>query len=224
MLNRIKKLIPAPLLSAYHRSLALAADYYYGRPSERLIVIGVTGTNGKTTTVSLIAGILEAAGYKTGAASTAIFKVAEKEWLNDKKMTMLGRFRLQKLLRQMADAGCRYAVVETSSQGIEQSRHLGIHYDACVFTNLTPEHLEAHGGFANYKNAKLKLFRHLESLPPKMLAGKNIPKVIIANGDDQYAEEFLNFKADKKIVYQVQTSPTGRQGSSAAADKVQNGK
>lgn len=201
MLSQIKKIIPAGLLSQYHKSLALLADVVYGRPSEKMVVIGVTGTNGKSTTVSLIAKILEEAGYKVGATSTAIFKIADKEWLNDKKMTMLGRFQLQKLLSQMVRAGCRYAVVETSSQGIDQFRHLGIHYDVCVFTNLTPEHLEAHGGFANYKNAKLKLFKKLETEDNKKLAGKVIAKAIIANGDDQHAAEFLDFEADDKIVY-----------------------
>ena len=203
MLSRIKKFVPPVALSQYHKAMAIAANFVYGRPSERIIVIGVTGTNGKSSTVSLIAEILEEAGHKVGAASTVLFKVAQKEWLNDKKMTMLGRFQLQKLLKQMVDAGCAYAVVETSSQGIEQFRHLGIHYDVCVFTNLTPEHIEAHGGFDNYKKAKLKLFKHLENLPTKILAGKKISKAIIANSDDQYAKEFLDFKVDEKISFGI---------------------
>jgi len=184
-------------------ALAVLADLYYGRPSAKLIVIGVTGTNGKTTTVSLIAKIIEEAGFKVGAASTAIFKIAGKEWLNDRKMTMLGRFALQKLLSDMAKAGCRYAVIETSSQGVEQFRHLGIRYDICVFTNLTPEHIEAHGGFENYKNAKLKLFKHLERLPEKIIAGKKIIKAVCVNDDDKYAGEFLDFKIEKKIVFGI---------------------
>ncbi len=203
MINLIKKFIPRFVFSFYHKNLAVLANLIYDRPSEKLIVIGVTGTNGKTSVCSFIAKILEEAGYKVGVASTAIFKVAEKEWLNDKKMTMLGRFQLQKLLKQMVDVHCHYAVIETSSQGIEQFRHLGIHYDACVFTNLTPEHLEAHGGFENYKQAKLKLFKHLENLPIKNLNNKKINKVIVANGDDQYASEFLNFKVTEKITFGI---------------------
>jgi UDP-N-acetylmuramoyl-L-alanyl-D-glutamate--2,6-diaminopimelate ligase len=77
-------------------------------------------------------------------------------------MTMVGRFQLQKLLRQMADAGCDYAVVETSSEGIEQYRHHGIEYDFAIFLNLTPEHIESHGSFDNYKKAKGKLFDSLK--------------------------------------------------------------
>ena len=205
MLNRIRKFIPQSWLGYYHRLLALSANYYYGRPSEKMIIIGVTGTNGKSTTVSLIAKILEAAGHKVGATSTAIFKIADREWLNDKKMTMLGRFQLQKMLSEMVKAGCRYAVIETSSQGIEQFRHLGIHYDVGVFTNLTPEHLEAHGGFENYKQAKLKLFRQLEAQKHKSTkAQKHIKKVIIANGDDEHAGDFLDFKVDEKIIFKIQ--------------------
>lgn len=197
-------MIPVSCLNQYHKAIAIAADFIYGRPSEKMIVIGVTGTNGKSSTVSLIAKILEEAGYKVGAASTVLFKVADKEWLNNKKMTMLGRFQLQKLLKQMVDAGCAYAVIETSSQGIDQFRHLAIHYDVCVFTNLTPEHIEAHGGFDNYKKAKLKLFKHLEKLPHKILAGKKINKAIVANNDDQYAKEFLDFDVDEKINFGIE--------------------
>lgn len=199
----IRKYTPEAVIASYHKALAIFANIYYGRPSEKLIVIGVTGTNGKTTTVSLIAKVLEEADFKVGAASTAIFKIADKEWLNDKKMTMLGRFALQKLLSDMVKAGCQYAVIETSSQGIEQFRHIGIHYDVCVFTNLTPEHIEAHKGFENYKKAKLKLFKHLESLKHKNIKTfkQEIKKVIVVNGDDKFAKEFLDFKVDEKVVF-----------------------
>lgn len=197
MKSLIKKLIPKNLLSQYHKILAVLAKIIYNNPSKKMIIIGVTGTNGKSTTVMMIAKILEEAGHKVGVTSTALFKVAEKEWLNDKKMTMLGRFALQKLLKDMVKAGCQYAVIETSSEGIKQFRHLGIHYDVAVFTNLTPEHIEAHGSFENYKKAKLELFKKLESEKPK----KQIKKVIIVNADDQHAKDFVNFKVDEKLEF-----------------------
>lgn len=199
----IKKFIPEFLLRWYHKVLALTANAFYGFPSNKMIVIGVTGTNGKSTTVHLIAKMFEEAGFKVGATSTVGFKVADKEWLNDKKMTMLGRFALQKLLRQMVDAGCRYAVIETSSQGIEQFRHLGINYDAAVFTNLTPEHIEAHGGFENYKKAKGKFFAHLTAKPRKVIDGKTVPKISVVNIDDEHAEYFAGFAADEKWLYKI---------------------
>jgi len=198
-----KKLLPPFLIGWYHKFLAYFAMYWYGNPSNKLIVIGVTGTNGKSTTVNLIAKILETDGNKVGFTTTANFKVADLEWLNDKKMTMLGRFQTQKLLRQMVKAGCQYAIIETSSEGIKQYRHIGMNYDIAVFTNLTPEHLEAHGGFENYKKAKGKLFAHLTAKPRKILNGQQVPKVIIANLDDEHASYFLNFTADRKITFSI---------------------
>ncbi|MFH1225757.1 MAG: UDP-N-acetylmuramoyl-L-alanyl-D-glutamate--2,6-diaminopimelate ligase [bacterium] len=199
----LKKFIPAPILSWYHKALPLLANIIYGHPSEKLIVIGVTGTNGKSTTVNLIAAILEEAGYKVGLTSTVNFKIDKKEWLNDKKMTMLGRFALQKLLKQMVVADCDYAIIETSSEGIKQSRHLGINYDLAIFTNLTPEHLESHGNFDNYKNAKGELFKKLKRDKTKKLGGKKIEKISIVNLDDEHASYFLQFPADRKFGYGV---------------------
>ncbi len=203
MKQLIKKIIPISVINQYHRLLAIFANFFYGHPSDKMVVIGVTGTNGKSTTVMLIAKILEAAGHKVGATSTAIFKIADKEWLNDKKMTMLGRFALQKLLKEMMGAGCEYAVIETSSQGIDQYRHWGINYDAAVFTNLTPEHIEAHGGFENYKKAKEKLFAKLKTEKKKVVGGREVKKIIIANADDEHAAEFLNYWADEKYVFGI---------------------
>ena len=204
MISKVKKMIPSHLMSQYHRFWAVFSNFFYGFPSEKMVVIGVTGTNGKSTTVMLIAKILEKAGFKAGSASTVKFKVADKEWLNSEKMTMLGRMKLQKLLKQMAGSKCQYAVIETSSQGIEQSRHLGIHYDVDIFTNLTPEHIEAHGGFENYKKAKLKLFKKLEKEKRKKIGGKEISKIIIVNADDEHAKDFLNFRADEKILFGIE--------------------
>jgi len=199
----IKKIIPKSLLKmispGYHKTLSYMARFFYGNPSNKMIVVGVTGTNGKSTTVHLTAKILEARGGKTGEASTVFFKIGDRIWLNDKKMTMLGRFSLQKLLKKMVKSGCRYAVIETSSEGIRQFRHLGINYDVAVFTNLTPEHIESHGGFENYKKAKLELFRHLAESKRKIIKGEKIKKIIIANLDDRHSKDFLNFKVDKKI-------------------------
>jgi UDP-N-acetylmuramoyl-L-alanyl-D-glutamate--2,6-diaminopimelate ligase len=198
-----KKIIPKSIFKFfqpyYHKILSYSADFFYCKPSNKLIVIGVTGTNGKSSTAHLISKSLEVKGDKTGETSTVFFKIGDKEWLNDKKMTMLGRFDLQKILKKMVKAGCKYAVIETSSEGIRQSRHLGINYDTVVFTNLTPEHIESHGGFDNYKKAKLELFKHLERSKRKKIDGKKINKTIVVNLDDEHARDFLNFKVDNKI-------------------------
>lgn len=199
----IKKFTPSFALLWYHVALGQIASWYYGRPSERMVVIGVTGTNGKSTTVMLIAAILQAAGHTVGATSTVMFKVGVKEWLNDQKMTMVGRFALQKLLSRMVKVGCRYAVVETSSEGIRQFRHRAINYDTAVFTNLTPEHIESHGGFDNYKNAKQKLFAKLAQESHKKINGQRIDKTIVVNGDDSHAPDFYRFWSDRKEVYGI---------------------
>lgn len=203
MLHRLKRLVPSFALDLYHRGLSWLAACWYGHPSEKMIVIGVTGTNGKTTTSYLIAKALEVDGAKTGCTSTALFKIGDREWLNDKKMTMLGRFASQKLLREMVDAGCRYAVVETSSQGILQYRHKDIAYDVAVFTNLTPEHIEAHGGFENYKRAKIELFRHTASRLPKMIDGKLVPKIAVLNKLDEHAKDFAVPDFDRVVWFGV---------------------
>ncbi len=173
-------------MAAYHAALARLADAWYRHPSRHLIVIGVTGTNGKTTTAYFIAKALEASGFPTGCTTTAILKIGAREWINPTKMTMPGRFFLQSMLRKMVDAGCRFAVIETSSQGLIQSRHVGIRYDIAVFTNLTPEHIEAHGGFENYQRAKRILFERLASLPPKFLVKERLPRAVVINADDPY--------------------------------------
>jgi UDP-N-acetylmuramoyl-L-alanyl-D-glutamate--2,6-diaminopimelate ligase len=197
----IRSLLPEWLLQLYHYTLARLAAVVYGHPSDELIVIGVTGTNGKSTTVNFIGRMLEEVGETVGWTTTANFKVADKEWQNDKKMTMLGRFQTQKMLSDMVEAGCRYAIVETSSQGIAQFRHIAINYDVAVFTNLTPEHIEAHGGFENYKKAKGKLFAHTANGKPKHFDGVEVPKVSVINIDDEHAPYFLSFPVDKKIGY-----------------------
>jgi UDP-N-acetylmuramoyl-L-alanyl-D-glutamate--2,6-diaminopimelate ligase len=188
----IQKFIPVFLISWYHFCLAYLGAFAYGFPSKKLIVIGVTGTKGKTTTCNLIAQILNKCGYKTGMASTVNFRIGEREWINETKQTMLGRFKLQKLLRKMVNEGCKYAVLETSSEGILQYRHRGINYNIAVFTNLTPEHIERHGGFENYRRAKLELFKRI---------AKKKDEIAIINLDDENAEYFLDIPVSKKYGY-----------------------
>lgn len=197
----IKKFLPRSFLSTYHFFLAKLANWFFLFPSNKIVVIGVTGTNGKTTTANLISQLFECLGYKTGLTSTVNFKIGYQERLNDKKMTMLGRFQTQKILYQAARAGCQYAIIETSSQGIEQWRHSGINYDVVVFTNLTPEHIEAHGSFENYRAQKEKLFEHLAKSRRKKIRGKVVPKIIIANADDEEIFRLKKYHSDKFISY-----------------------
>ncbi len=204
----IKKFIPKGLLLFYHKILAYLAVLFYGWPSNKLIVVGVTGTAGKSTVVYLISKILEEAGYKVGFTNSFAFKVAEKEWPNKTKMTMPGRFFMQKILKEMVKAGCQYAIIETSSEGILQFRHLGINYDAAVFTGLHPEHIEAHGSFERYRRAKAELFKKLKAQKPKFKAKtQNLKskKISVVNLDDENADYFLKFEADEYYGFTVKS-------------------
>lgn len=197
----LKKILPENFLSAYHFLLAYIATCFYGFPSEKMIIVGITGTKGKTTTANFLWSVLRAGGFKTGIITTANIKIGDEEILNPYHMTMPGRFTVQKNLRKMFDSGCKVAIVETTSQGLIQFRHIGINYDFAIFTNLTPEHIDAHKTFENYKIAKGILFKVLSSSKHKEIDGRKILKTIIANSDSPEAPFFLSFKADKKITF-----------------------
>ncbi len=203
MKKLIKKLLPNRIFLAYHYLVAIFATIYYDFPSKKMVVIGVTGTKGKTSTINFIWACLTAGGYKTGIISTANIRIGEKEFLNKYHMTMPGRFTIQKLMAQMVVEGCRFCIVETTSEGIKQYRHIGVYYDVAVFTNLSPEHLESHGGsFEEYKKTKGKMFKALSS-HKKIIDGKEIKKVIIVNKDSEHADYFLNFNSDEKITFSI---------------------
>ena len=191
MKRLLKKLIPSSILDTYHLSLAVIGGVIYRHPSKKLFVIAVTGTKGKSTTVELIRNILAEAGHKTALASTIRFSIGKESEPNLFKMTMPGRFFLQQFLRRAVDAGCTHAVVEMTSEGARQFRHKGIELDALVFTNLQPEHIESHGSFEKYAEAKLSLAKHLEESPKR-------PRYIVANIDDAYGQKFLDIDVEVK--------------------------
>lgn len=200
-----KRIVPKELLNIRHFFYAWLGSMAYGRPSEKLFVIGVTGTSGKSTTAYLLRVMLESAGLKVGVLSTIEFYVNGKSKLNDKKMTMLGKMEIQKYLRQMVDEKCDVAIVETTSEGAVQYRHKFINYDAIILTNLYPEHIESHGSFDNYKKAKLDIFEYVSKCGKKTLPRNNKVKwpgkLCIVNNESEYKNEFLNFNFDNKVTF-----------------------
>jgi UDP-N-acetylmuramoyl-L-alanyl-D-glutamate--2,6-diaminopimelate ligase len=201
MLSFFKKLVPRQLLELlrvpYHYVLALFSALWYRFPSRELIVIGVTGTKGKSTVVELVNAILEEAHYKTAVAGTIRFKIGEQSEPNLFKMTMPGRFFMQRFLRRAVSSGCRYAVIEMTSEGVKQFRHKFIELDALIFTNLAPEHIESHGSYEKYLGAKLEL--------AKALARSRKPRrAMVANIDDPHGQQFFAASgAARKIPYSL---------------------
>ena len=171
-----------------HRLRGRLAAFFYGYPARKLKVIGVTGTNGKTTTAFMIARILEESGKVVGMATTVEFRVAKRRTRNTVKMTTLSPFALQRLLKEMVEADCEYAVLEITSHAIKQERIHGIPFDTVVFTNLTHDHLDYHQSFEDYRATKVKLF-------------EMHPHVAVVNADDKSASFFLKPPIEKKITY-----------------------
>jgi UDP-N-acetylmuramoyl-L-alanyl-D-glutamate--2,6-diaminopimelate ligase len=172
--------------------LPLLGVFLYRFPSKKIKVIGITGTNGKTTAVHFVSKILEEAGHKVASISSIRFKVGDREYKNTLKMTMPGRLKLQKFLRQAVNNKCDYMVLEVTSEGIKQHRHKFVDFNTAVFTNLTEEHIESHGSFEKYKQAKGELFK---ALKPNGIS--------IVNLDDANANYFLGFDAGEKIGYGI---------------------
>lgn len=183
----IRKNLPY-LVDFSHLLRGVLAYYIFGMSPKKIKVIGVTGTNGKTTTCYLIASILEEAGFKVGMATTTTFKVGAKQWTNKTNMTTMSPFVLQKLMRDMVGAGCQYAIVETTSHAIKQHRNWGIKYLAVGLTNITHDHLDYHKTFEDYFKTKLRLFQ-----------GK--PRVAVVNADDPSAQKFSSVTSGKVLTY-----------------------
>ena len=165
-ISKIKKFIPESLTRRirpiFHYLVAIYGAVRYKFPSRRILVVAVTGTKGKTTTTELVNAILEEAGYKTALASTLRFKIGDGSERNLFKMTMPGRSFLQNFLREAVDNKCDWAVIEMTSEGAEQYRHKFISLDALIFTNISPEHIESHGSYEKYLEAKLSIAKSLE--------------------------------------------------------------
>jgi UDP-N-acetylmuramoyl-L-alanyl-D-glutamate--2,6-diaminopimelate ligase len=179
--------LPQLVVERSQAALASAAAWWFGDPSRELGVIGITGTDGKTTTSFLAVAAVEAAGLSSGLVGTVETKIGRTREANPEHTTTPGAPALQRALRAMVRAGNAAAVVETTSHGLAAERVRGIAYDAAILTNLSHEHLEFHGSWEAYRDAKLSLFERLavsERNPLKASPAPAWPKRAIVNADD----------------------------------------
>lgn len=175
--------LPLPYIEVRDVRTALAnlACTFYDYPARHLCTIGVTGTDGKTTTSSLISAILEAASRRTGLMTTVNFKVCGQEWENATRQSTLEALEVQQFLRRLLDAGASHAVIEATSHGLELRRVHGCDFDVGVVTNITHEHLDFHKTIEGYQRAKARLFEMLDATRDK---GLGVQPVAILNRDD----------------------------------------
>ncbi|MCD5396076.1 MAG: UDP-N-acetylmuramoyl-L-alanyl-D-glutamate--2,6-diaminopimelate ligase [Candidatus Pacebacteria bacterium] len=215
----LKKILPKTFVNFYHFFLTFFGALIFNFPSKNLKVVGVTGTNGKSTTVEFITRILEEAGFKIASISSIRFKIGKEKTHNFLKMTMPEGFLIQKFLKKAERKRCNWVVLEVTSEGIKQFRHKFIDFDIAVFTNLRPEHIEAHGSFEKYREAKGKLFEAL-SKSKKYKKDKKVKKISVINIDDENASFYLKFWADEKWGYRIEGEQLNSKEIATLYDKI----
>lgn len=216
-LKIIKRFIPRKLFlflqPLYHFFLAFWAALFYGFPSRRIRIVGVTGTKGKTTAVELMHEILTEAGFKVASLSSLRFRTRDAGTRNDLKMTMPGRFFVQRFLHNAVKSGCQYVVLEVTSEGIKQFRHRFINFKVAAMTNVSPEHIEAHGGFEKYLRAKLDLFWRLPRTGTAVLNkdDPNFQRFSAATGASKifYGKDAIEINGSKLAVRDISISDKG---------------
>jgi len=192
MINLIRGLVPQRLINIFwHLPKAILANFYFNFPSKSLKIIGVTGTDGKTTTSSIIYHILKEAGFKAGLISTVSAKIGKEEVSTGLHVTSPDPWKLQKIIKEMAGRGCEYLVLEVTSHGLDQYRLFGINFEIGVITNVTHEHLDYHKDYKGYLKAKCKLFKNA--------------KISILNKDDKSFKYINNAVMGKIISYGKKT-------------------
>ena len=168
-----------------------------GFPASKMVVVGVTGTDGKTTTTRLVSGVLVAAGHKAGRVDSVSAAIGHAESATGFHTTTPDAPDVQRYLAEMVDDGVEYAVIESTSHGLAQYRVAACEYDVAVVTNITHEHLDSHGTYEAYRDAKAMLFRYLTSSTRK----PGVRKVAVLNVDDSSFEYLVGIPADVQLTY-----------------------
>jgi UDP-N-acetylmuramoyl-L-alanyl-D-glutamate--2,6-diaminopimelate ligase len=216
MFAALKKLLPldSPFRITYHYFCGVLAYLLSGNPARDMIVIGVTGTKGKTTTSNLIARGLIASGKRVALFTTVNMIIGNEEYENTLKMTTPSPFAVWNFISRARDAKCEYLVMETSSHALFYHRVHGLRYDVAVMTNISQDHLDLHRTMENYVDTKLLLFKNLY----KYGIRKEIRKVGVVNIDNEYASRFLS----KDIVVDAMHTFGFSSNASLRADNVKS--
>ena len=185
----------------WHPALTFLFAFLNGSPSQKMIVIGVTGTKGKSSVCDMLYAIFSAAGHKTALASGIRFAYPGYEEPNKYKMTMPGRGFLQRFLGKAKNAGASHAIIEITSEGAAQSRHKFVAFDGLVVTNIQKEHIEAHGSFEKYVAAKRNIVHALEISPKK-------DRVLVVNENNEHTQSFLDANVPTKLTFEGARFPS----------------
>lgn len=191
----LKKIVPEPVVRLfrplYHAGLAFLMALAYGFPARKLVVLGVTGTKGKSTTAEMLFAILRAAGHKTALLSTIRFAIEDTSEPNRYKMTLQGRGFAQAFMKRALEAGCTHLVIELTSESVLQYRHWFLDLDGLIVTNIQREHIEHHGSFEKYVAAK-------RALVETLVRSKKRERVLVVNEDVPLTRAFLSARVSKK--------------------------
>ena len=205
-LGGLERRVPYLQVSNGRATLAWLHAAWYGHPSRSMAVVGVTGTDGKTTTCNLLFSILKAAGVRSGMISTVNAVIGDRTYDTGLHTTTPDSAEVQHYLAQMREAGTEVAVLETTSHGLAQHRVTAVDYDVAVVTNITHEHLDFHGSYEAYRDAKAMLFRSLLAGPRRRSDraaqyGLKPPKTAVLNADDSSFAYLSQIPAERGIVY-----------------------
>jgi UDP-N-acetylmuramoyl-L-alanyl-D-glutamate--2,6-diaminopimelate ligase len=204
---------PVALVADTRAALADLAAELYDHPTRKLKLVGVTGTDGKTTTVHLVSDVLSAAGERTGFSTTVDFKLADHEWQNETRQSTQEAVEIQEFFAELLVAGGTWGVLEATSHALALRKVRGNEIDIAVFTNLSPEHLDFHETLQNYLDAKAILFAMLATS-----ADKGVPKTAVLNADDPHWRYLADKAAPARVITYGIDAHADVQGTVLSAD------
>lgn len=200
----LKPFLGQDAINALHYPEALLAARRAQHPTRDMIIVGVVGSKGKTTTANMLWSILQASGHKTGLIGTANIRIGEKEELNKYHMTMPSAPVLQQIFARMKAADCRYVVLEVPSEGQTQWRHIGIHFDLLLFTNVTRELMASHKYSQDILHKhNSRVFKHLARTKKKRFDGRPVAKTIVANADASDFARYFSYPTEHKFSFSI---------------------